>query len=433
MQGADDLPGLAGQDFGRADVFEEHDELVAADAGNGVRGPEHRTDGVGGFAQHRVAEGVSEVVVDGLEIVEIDHEQAVPGGAVLVLFDDRDDVLEHGVPVEQSGQAVAARLVDGRVLTPAAFVDVHHIGDGRERLHGFVRQRDERARDPFVATRGLLYAVFQIADRGLLAGAERKILAAEGGAEGVPVVGVDALLHEARTGVAVRLARAEAGDGVPPLILGQHPVVGEIDLNEHFAHGLERSPVLAFDRNAAVFDLFLFGIVDDHADVFRGAVRVFGEAAALHDPAGRTVRAADAVAEAELVLSFALFVQRGDGGGEVVGKDEVAPVRAVEALELLPRTAEELQQAVADVAKFKVQTAAQQAAGEVVDDHVDVRGHAHKLLAAGDDLVEEVVDPRREQGEHAGPAVAADRDVPVPEPFQNVDDVRSGPEQAGTQ
>ena len=61
-----------------ADVVQQHHELVAADAADGVRLAHAAADARGDFLQQLVADGVAEGVVDLLEPVEVDVEQRQP-------------------------------------------------------------------------------------------------------------------------------------------------------------------------------------------------------------------------------------------------------------------------------------------------------------------------------------------------------------------
>ena len=78
VQSADHFAGFSGEDVRLVHIFEEHKELVSANARQRVRGTEDGADAVRHLAQHRVAEDMPEVVVDRLEIVEINHEQRMP-------------------------------------------------------------------------------------------------------------------------------------------------------------------------------------------------------------------------------------------------------------------------------------------------------------------------------------------------------------------
>ena len=125
LGGPDDhRPGQLGQDHlgdaegdvDRLHVGADDDELVAAEAGDGVGPAPGLGQPVGQFPQGQVADAVAVEVVDGLEAVQVDEEDGqgavVPatGGQGLV-----DPVVEQG-PVGQSGEGV----VEGLVLARAA-------------------------------------------------------------------------------------------------------------------------------------------------------------------------------------------------------------------------------------------------------------------------------------------------------------------------
>ena len=71
------LVDAVGHPHGVADVappFEQDRELVAADAGDGVRGAQRRGERAGDLDQQLVAHQVAEAVVDDLEAVEVEEE-----------------------------------------------------------------------------------------------------------------------------------------------------------------------------------------------------------------------------------------------------------------------------------------------------------------------------------------------------------------------
>ena len=67
------------------DVLDERGELVAAEPGRGVVGAQGAGDAFGDRDEQLVADGVAQGVVDDLEVVEVDEEdaddRAVPGAA----------------------------------------------------------------------------------------------------------------------------------------------------------------------------------------------------------------------------------------------------------------------------------------------------------------------------------------------------------------
>ena len=56
------------------DVLEQDGELVAAEAGRGVRAADARVEAAGDLDEHLVAGGVPERVVDRLEVVEVEED-----------------------------------------------------------------------------------------------------------------------------------------------------------------------------------------------------------------------------------------------------------------------------------------------------------------------------------------------------------------------
>jgi hypothetical protein len=98
--------------LGRLDpaVDEQHGELVASPAKAGVGGPHGGPQHLGAACQGTVACEMAEAVVDRLEAVEVDEEQAEPPS---VAFAPRQLDLERLVeaaPVSQSRQVVEPRL-----------------------------------------------------------------------------------------------------------------------------------------------------------------------------------------------------------------------------------------------------------------------------------------------------------------------------------
>ena len=98
------------------DVGREHDELVAADAGDGVHRSQDGDQLVGDPSQHGVARGVALRVVDLLEPVEVDEEHGgAPTGALRVR-QRLVDAVDEERPVRQAGQRVVGRLLGERGL-----------------------------------------------------------------------------------------------------------------------------------------------------------------------------------------------------------------------------------------------------------------------------------------------------------------------------
>ena len=80
-----DVVGHRGRLCLAGDAVEQHHELIAAKAGDGVLGPSAGQQSGGRLHQQLVADGVAEAVVDQLETVQVDEQQCddapMPGGA----------------------------------------------------------------------------------------------------------------------------------------------------------------------------------------------------------------------------------------------------------------------------------------------------------------------------------------------------------------
>ena len=57
------------------EAFAEHDEFVAAEAGQGVARPQRRSESARHGQQHVVTGGVAEAVVDDLEPIDVDEQK----------------------------------------------------------------------------------------------------------------------------------------------------------------------------------------------------------------------------------------------------------------------------------------------------------------------------------------------------------------------
>src|SRR5579862_3664052 len=92
------------------------EKLFAAAASHGIVRTDNGRDAAGDDAKNRVAGGVAAAVVDGLEVIHVDHDQAdglmIALGAEQVALQDRHD----GFAVPQAGQAVAGSLAAERFL-----------------------------------------------------------------------------------------------------------------------------------------------------------------------------------------------------------------------------------------------------------------------------------------------------------------------------
>ena len=93
-------------------VEDDDRELVAAEAGDAVPGPDAGLQALGEVHQQRVPDLVAEGVVDALEVVEVDQHQREPRALACVVGERGLELEAQGGAVRQPGQ----RVVPGRVL-----------------------------------------------------------------------------------------------------------------------------------------------------------------------------------------------------------------------------------------------------------------------------------------------------------------------------
>lgn len=92
--------------FGAAHGLEDDDELVAAEAGHQVARSHLAAQALGHLLEQGVAHRVAVGIVDGLEAIEIDHQDAAAAAAALAAGHSQPQVLLQVNAVDQSGQAV---------------------------------------------------------------------------------------------------------------------------------------------------------------------------------------------------------------------------------------------------------------------------------------------------------------------------------------
>ena len=101
---------------GGVEGVDQDGELVATQAGDGVRAPESGPEAIGHGDEQGVADQVAEAVVDVLEAVEVhDHHRHAPRGPGPPGQGLLEPVVEQG-PVGQAGQRIVHGLVADGVL-----------------------------------------------------------------------------------------------------------------------------------------------------------------------------------------------------------------------------------------------------------------------------------------------------------------------------
>ena len=132
-----------------AAVVDDHRELVAADPVRAVTTAEALAQGPGQRLQAFVAGLVPASVVDGLEIVEVDHDQGEPASGANPTLQITGQVLVKGAMVVQSGEGVGQRGVHQplelgpvRAPDPAPQPQQERCEPGEQQQPGRERNRD---------------------------------------------------------------------------------------------------------------------------------------------------------------------------------------------------------------------------------------------------------------------------------------------------
>ncbi len=134
-QAIDDAPGETGGVVGGMDVLLEHHEFVAAEPRHEVLRPQHLAQPVGDGAQQLVAAGMTERVVDLLELVEVDEQQRRQLLGVMRNRQQTLDLVAEIDPVGQRRQFVVARQMADPGFRVAPFGDVFQQHDGAAAGH----------------------------------------------------------------------------------------------------------------------------------------------------------------------------------------------------------------------------------------------------------------------------------------------------------
>ena len=128
----------------------EHDELVAAEAGDGVGAPGDGGQAPGHLDEDLVAGLVAERVVDRLEVVEVDEQQRELPGLALEEGEGLGEPVAQRDPVGEPGHGVVERLEGERLLRDDLGGHVPRDPEGPDDLALVVAQRELRRRDPGV-------------------------------------------------------------------------------------------------------------------------------------------------------------------------------------------------------------------------------------------------------------------------------------------
>ena len=114
----------------RLEPLAQHHELVTAESGDGVAGPHRGANAFADRPEQSVTEGVTEAVVDDLEVIEVDEQHAdrLAGPRGPQSVDRLGDALEQERPVRQAGEWVVGGLAFERCLELFALADV--VQDG---------------------------------------------------------------------------------------------------------------------------------------------------------------------------------------------------------------------------------------------------------------------------------------------------------------
>ena len=131
------------------EVFTQDDELVAAQTGEGVAGPEDPGQAVGDGDQQLVTDVVAVRVVDRLELVEVGEQDRNDLVGPLAAHDRVVETLYEQRAVRQSGQRVVERALVrafGRLTQVGARLGVEKVrgGDIGKSLRGHHRPRVQR-------------------------------------------------------------------------------------------------------------------------------------------------------------------------------------------------------------------------------------------------------------------------------------------------
>ena len=124
VEGPEDPARDRGGASGPVGAGAQHHELVAPDAGEGVAGADDGGEALRHLAEHRVARGAPQGVVDGGEAVEVDEQHADRLQRPAADGERVGEPVEQQRPVGQPGELVVERLFDQALFGLALLGDV---------------------------------------------------------------------------------------------------------------------------------------------------------------------------------------------------------------------------------------------------------------------------------------------------------------------
>ena len=106
----------------------DDDELVATEAGHGIHGPHAAVQALCHFDQQQVADGVTVLVVERLEVVQVEQDQGTVQPAAFAAGLGLGQAVVEQAPVGELGEAVVIGELADLLLDAFALGDVamHH-------------------------------------------------------------------------------------------------------------------------------------------------------------------------------------------------------------------------------------------------------------------------------------------------------------------
>ena len=131
----DDAAGENGRLIGRFDVLLKHHEFVAAEPRHEILRTQHGAQPVGDRAQQLVATGMTQGVVDLLELIEVDEQQRRQLLGIVRGCQKMLDFVAEIDPVRKPRQFVKTRQMRNSGFRVAPFGDVFKQHDGAAACH----------------------------------------------------------------------------------------------------------------------------------------------------------------------------------------------------------------------------------------------------------------------------------------------------------